>query len=139
MSLGNTGQTIPAQNVHVERAGVELILVSDVKVLGGRHTIDTLNTRAAPIDSYQWRVQEIEVTAAWTEDLQTQVEADNQLNSRSALSFNNWRVNGLNIGGSVPNDTDDTYSAGLYDYSVNGPPTGTSTISIKLRILRTAT
>ena len=138
MVVGNLGNTSPAQNVHVERDGTEIILVSDVKVLGGRHVINTLNTRAAPIDSYQWRVREIEITAAWTEDLQTLIESDNTLNERSALGFENWKINGLNLGDNISNDTDDEYSAAVYDYSVNAPETGTSTITIKLRIARDA-
>ena len=138
MSLGNLGQVIPAQNVQIFREDVQLILVSDVKVLGGRHVINTLNTRAGPVDSYQWRLREIEIVVAWTEDLQNQIESDNQLNTRSALSFNEWKVKGLNLGTDAGNDTETDYEAAVYDFSVSAPETGTSTMSIKLRIQRTA-
>ncbi len=138
MVVGNLGDTIPSQNVQVFREDTQLILVSDVKVLGGRHVINTLNTRAGPVDSYQWRLREIEITVAWTEDLQSIIEADNQLNNRSALDFNLWTILGLNAGTNAGNDTDTDYQAAVYDYNVNAPETGTSTISIKLRIQRTA-
>jgi len=136
--VGNLSEVIPAQNVQVFREGAQLILTSDVKVLSGRHVINTLNTRAGPVDSYQWRLREIEITVAWTEDLQVIIEADNQLNSRSALTFNEWTITGLNLGTNTANDTDTDYQAAVYDYNVNAPETGTSTISIKLRIQRTA-
>jgi len=139
MTIGDLGETIPSQNVKVFLNTEELILVSDVKIIGGRHVINTLNTRAAPIDSYQWVLKEIEVTVAWTEDLQTAVVTANTLNGRSAFPIDDWTVKGLNTGTNVANDTEFGDDAVLYDYSINAPETGTSTITLKLRIERSAT
>jgi len=137
-TIGDLSKVIPAQNVKIFRSDAELILTSDVKVLGGRHVINTLNTRAAPIDSYVWRIREIEATVAWTKTLQEDIEADNTLNSRSALTVRPWKISGLNLGGSGNDDPITTYQAVVYDYSVNAPDVGTSTITIKLRIARDA-
>jgi len=140
MVLGDLGETIPSQNVKVFLNSEELILVSDVKIIGGRHVINTLNTRAAPIDSYQWVLQEIEATVAWTEDLQSKVVTANILDSRSAFpTDDDWTVKGLNTGTNLANDTEFGSDAVLYDYSINAPETGTSTITLKLRLERTAT
>lgn len=135
--VGTVANTIPAQNVTVTRAGAELTLVNDVKILGGRHAINVLNTRSGAIDSFVWRIREIEITVAWTKDLQDLIESDNQLSNRSALSFKTWIISGLTQGGS--NDITYSQSAAVFDYSVNAPDVGTSTISIKLRVARTAT
>lgn len=139
MTIGDLGETIPSQNVKVFLNNEELILVSDVKIIGGRHVINTLNTRAAPIDSYQWILREIEATVAWTEDLQSKVVTANTLDSKSAFPIDDWTVKGLNIGTNVNNDTEFGADAVLYDYSINAPETGTSTITLKLRIERSAT
>ena len=134
-SYGDVLKTIPAQNVQISRGSKELQLTNDVKVLSGRHAITTLNTRAGAIDSFIWRIREIEISVAWTSDLQTDVEGDNKLDDRNSLDFTQWTVKGLNASG-TGTDITTNYQAAVYDYSVNAPDVGTSTIIIKLRIQR---
>ncbi len=138
MVLGSITKIIPAQAVKIFRGSEELILASDVKFIG-THVRNTTNTRAGPVYTFQWRVRELDCVISQTEDLLTQLESDNLLNSRSALSFNNWRINGLNISGNVGDDTDDTYSAALLDYEELAPENGEARVRIKLLVSGTAT
>ena len=138
MVLGSITKIIPAQAVKIFRGTDELILASDVKFLG-THVENTTNTRAGPVYTFQWRKRTIDAVVSQTEDLLTQLESDNLLNSRSALGFNNWRIQGLNIGGQVGDDTDDTYSAALMDYEELAPENGEYKVRIKLLIEGTAT
>jgi hypothetical protein len=138
MVLGTITQIIPAQAVKIFRGGDELILASDVK-WRATHVRNITNTRAGPVYTFQWRVREIEALISQTEDLLTQLETDNLLNTRSALTFNNWRIQGLNIGGVVGDDTDDTYSASLLDYEELAPENGEYKVRIKLLVAGTPT
>lgn len=138
MVLGNITKIIAAQAVKIYRGTDELVLTSDVK-FRGTHSYNVTNSRAGPLYSFVWRVREIETTVALTEDLLTQIETDNRLNNRSALSFNNWRINGLSISGINADNTDDTYSAGLIDYDQMAPEQGVAQARIKLLIAATAT
>lgn len=138
MVLGSITKIIPAQAVKIFRGSNELILASDVKYLA-THVRNTTNTRAGPVYTFQWRVREIDAVVSNTEDLLTQLESDNLLNSRSALANNNWRIQGLNIGGNTSDDTDDTYSASLLDYEQLAPENGEYKVRIKLLIEGSAT
>jgi len=138
MVLGDITKFIPAQAVKVFRLTDELVLTHDVK-WSGAHIRTITNTRAGPIYTFQWRVREIEIQVAMTEDLVTQLETDNQLDANSAMNFNNWRIQGLSISGSAPDNTDDTYSAAVIDYEELGPESGASSVRIKLLIGGTAT
>jgi len=138
MVLGSITKIIPAQAVKILRSTDEIILASDVK-FRATHVRNVTNTRAGPVYTFQWRIREIEFLASLTEDLLTQLESDNVLNGRSAMAFNNWRINGLNIGGVVGDDTDDTYSASLLDYEEIAPESGEAQVRIKLLIAGTAT
>jgi len=138
MVLGTITKIIPAQAVKILRSTDEIILASDVK-FRATHVRNITNTRAGPVYTFQWRIREIEFLASLTEDLLTQLETDNLLNGRSAMAFNNWRINGLNIGGVVGDDTDDTYSASLLDYEEIAPESGEAQVRIKLLIQGTAT
>lgn len=138
MVLGSITKIIPAQAVKIFRATDEIILTSNV-TFRGNHVRNITNTRAGPVYTFQWRVREIEFNASLTEDLLTQLENDNLLGARSEMTFNNWRINGLNISGSVPDDTDDTYSAALLDYEELAPESGEAQVRVKLLIQGTAT
>ena len=138
MVLGSITKIIPAQAVKILRATDEIILTSDVK-FRGTHVRNITNTRAGPVYTFQWRVREIEFNASLTEDLLTQLEADNLLGARSEMTFNNWKINGLNIGGNAGDDTDDTYSAALLDYEELAPENGEAQVRVKLLIQGTAT
>lgn len=133
MTFGSISTIIPAQNVKVERDGEELVITTDVK-FRGNHVRTTTTTRAGPVYTFQWRDREIEITVAMTEDLLTQVETDNELNSRSALTFTNWRIHGLNQSNNTSDDTDDTYSAAVVDYEEMAPENGVAQLRIKLLI-----
>lgn len=138
--IGNITKFIPAQGVHIYRTdtGSEIVLTSDIKY-SATHTINRTNTRAGPIDTFQWRIREIEFTAANTEDLLTQLETDNQLDARSAMTFNPWIIEGFAISNLTPDNTLDTYSAAVVDYEELAPENGEYKIRIKLRILQEAT
>ena len=138
MVLGSITKIIPAQAVQIFRGSEELQLASDVK-FRAVHIQNTTNTRAGPVYTFQWRVREIEALISQTEDLLTQLESDNLLDSRSAMAFNNWRILGLNISGVGGDDTDDTYSASLLDYEELAPENGEYKVRIKLLIAGTAT
>ncbi len=138
MVFGSITKIISAQAVKIFRTTQEIILASDVKYRT-THVRNVTNTRAGPVYTFQWRIQEIEFLASLTEDLLTQLETDNLLDARSALAFNNWRINGLNIGGSTGDDTDDTYSASLLDYEQIAPESGEAQVRIKLLIAGTPT
>ncbi len=133
MVFGSITKIISAQAVKIFRTTQEIILASDVKYRT-THVRNVTNTRAGPVYTFQWRIQEIEFLASLTEDLLTQLETDNLLDARSALAFNNWRINGLNIGGNSADDTDDTYSASLLDYEQIAPESGEAQARIKLLI-----
>jgi len=138
MVFGSITKIIPAQAVKIFRTTEEIILASDV-TFRATHVRNVTNTRAGPVYTFQWRIREIEFLASLTEDLLTQLENDNQLDSRSSLQLNNWRINGLNISGVVGDDTDDTFSASLLDYTELAPESGESQVRIKLLIAGTAT
>lgn len=138
MVFGTITKIIPAQAVKIFRDTDELQLASDVKFMG-THTENTTNTRAGPVYTFQWRKRTIDALISQTEDLLTQLETDNLLDARSAMTFNNWRIQGLNIGGQVADDTDDTYSAALLDYEELAPENGEYKVRIKLLIAGTAT
>ena len=138
MVLGTITKIIPAQAVKIFRLAEELILASDVKYRAV-HVRNITNSRAGPIYTFQWRVREIEAVIAQTEDLLTQLETDNLLDSRSSLANNNWRIQGLNISGNVADDTDDTFSASLLDYEQLAPENGEYKVRIKLLVEGTAT
>ena len=135
---GDITKIIPAQAVRVYRGSDQLNLTDDV-IFRGTHTRNITNTRAGPIYTFQWRTREIEIKAALTEDLLTQIETDNALDANSAMSFNNWRINGLSISGTPGDNTDDTYSAAVIDYEELAPENGTSEIRIRLLVSGTAT
>ena len=138
MVLGTITKIIPAQAVKIFRLAEELILASDVKYRAV-HVRNITNSRTGPIYTFQWRVREIEAVIAQTEDLLTQLETDNLLDSRSSLANNNWRIQGLNISGNVADDTDDTFSASLLDYEQLAPENGEYKVRIKLLVEGTAT
>lgn len=138
MVLGTITKIIPAQAVKILRVSDEIILASDVK-FRATHVRNVTNTRAGPVYTFQWRIREIEFLASLTEDLLTQLESDNLLNARSAMTFNNWTINGLNIGGATGDDTNDTFSASLLDYEEIAPESGEAQVRIKLLISGTAT
>jgi len=138
MVLGSITKIIPAQAVQIFRVPDEIILASDV-TFRATHVRNVTNTRAGPVYTFQWRIREIEFLASLTEDLLTQLETDNLLDSRSSLTLNNWRINGLNISGVVGDDTDDTFSASLLDYTELAPESGEAQVRIKLLIAGTAT
>lgn len=136
VDFGDVSKIIPAQGVHIYRIADtnEIVLTSDIK-FKGTHVIHRLNTRAGPIDTFEWRVREIEFTAANTEDLFTQLETDNQLGSRSQMTYNAWIIEGFSISGIGADDTLTTYSAALVDYEEIAPENGVDRVRIKLRIL----
>lgn len=138
MVLGDITKIIPAQAVKIFRLTDELVLTNDVK-WRGTHIRNILNTRAGPVYTFQWRVREIEAQIALTETLLTQLETDNQLDVNSAMSFNNWRIQGLSVSGIAGDNTDDTYSAALIDYEELAPENGVAQARIKLLIGGTAT
>ena len=137
MSFGTSSQIINADRVKILRGGVEVTLTSDVKVKSSR-TTDRINTRAGAIDTFRWRVQEIEFTAALTELLKTQIQTDETIDANSAMTYTNWTINGISQSGSAPDNTSDVLSATVIDSEDLGPENGIAQMRIKLRIIGAA-
>jgi len=132
MSFGSNTVVINSSRFKIDRAGVEVTLASDVKVTTSR-TIDRLNTRAGPIDTYRWKVEELEFTAALTEALLVQLQTDDNMDANAAMTSNTWNVVGTDLSGAAP--TTDAFSAALYDYEELGPENGLTLVRCKLRVL----
>ncbi len=132
MPFGTTLTVIAAARFKIDRGGNEVQLASDVKVRASR-TIDRLNTRAGPIDTYRWKVEELEFTAALTEDLLTQIQTDDNIDANMKMTSNTWNIVGADLSGSA--GTNDAYSAALYDYEELGPENGLTLVRVKLRVI----
>lgn len=137
MSFGTTLQTINADRVKILRVAVEVTLTSDVKVRITR-TVDRINTRAGAIDTFRFRLTEIEFTAALTELLKTQIQTDQILDANSAMTYTNWTVTGISTSGSAGDNTSDVLSATVIDSEDLGPENGIAQFRIKLRIIGAA-
>lgn len=133
MPFGTSAQIINSARVKILRVAAEVSLTSDVKVRRTR-TADRVNTRAGAIDTFRWKLEEVEFTAQLTELLLTQLQTDSTIDANSAMTFNNWRINGLSISGSAPDNTDDTVSATLLDFEELAPENGIAQVRIKLRV-----
>jgi len=134
VSFGTSSQIINADRVKILRVATEVTLTSDVKVNFTR-TRDRVNTRAGAIDTFRWKLEEIEFTAALTELLLTQLQTDSAISANSAMTYNNWRINGLSISGSAPDNTDDTVSATMIDFVQLGPADGLGQVRIRLVVI----
>jgi len=134
MSFGTSSQSINADRVKILRVATEVSLTSDVTVRRTR-SVDRVNTRAGAIDTFRWRLEEIEFTAALTELLLTQLQTDSNIDANSAMSYNNWKVNGISTSGSAGDNTDDTVSATLLDYQELAPENGIAQVRVKLRVI----
>ena len=132
MSFGSDTVVIAASRFKIDRAGTEVTLASDVKVKSSR-TIDRLNTRAGPIDTYRWKIEELEFTAALTEALLTQIQTDDNISANMNMTSNTWNIVGADLSGSA--GTADAFSAALYDYEELGPENGLTLVRVKLRVL----
>jgi len=132
MSFGTTLVVIAAARFKIDRAGIEVTLASDVKVRSSR-TVDRLNTRAGPIDTYRWKVEELEFTAALTELLLTQIQTDDNIDANMNMTSNTWNIVGADLSGAA--GTADAFSAALYDYEELGPENGLTLVRVKLRVL----
>ena len=136
MSFGTTTTVIAAARFKISRVAAEVQLASDVKVKSSR-TVDRLNTRAGPIDTYRWKLEELEFTAALTEDLLTQLQTDDNIDGNMNMTSNVWNVVGTDLSGAA--GTADAYTAALYDYEELGPENGLTLVRCKLRVLGNAT
>jgi len=132
MSLGTTATVVLASRVKISPVtGGEITLTSDVKVRQTR-TVDRIETRAGPIDTFRWRLEEIEFTAALTEDLLSNLQAIDNISANGLMTFQNWTVAGVDVSGAA--GTSDVYSAALIDYEELAPENGVAQVRVKLRI-----
>jgi hypothetical protein len=138
MSFGTDAQIISANRFKIDRAGTEITLTSDVKVRQIR-TVDRLETRAGPIDTYRWLLQELEFEAALTDLLLAQLETDNNINSFQNLPSATWNVVGVAINGVGADDTAQAFTARLIDFEELGPENGVTKVRVKLRVAAAAT
>lgn len=137
MSFGTTLQTINADRVTILRGATEVTLTSDVKVKINR-IVDRVYTRAGPIDTFRWRLTEIEFTAALTELLKTQIQTDQNIDANSAMTYTNWTIAGISTSGSAGDNTSDVLSATVIDSEDLGPENGIAQFRIKLRVIGAA-
>ncbi len=133
MAFGTSSQIINSDRVTILRVAAEVSLTSDVKVKRTR-TVDRINTRAGAIDTFRWKLDTIEFTAALTELLLTQLQTDSSIDANSAMTFNNWVIKGFSISGSAPDNTDDSQSATLIDFEEIAPENGIAQVRILLRV-----
>lgn len=133
MSFGATSQIINAQRVKLLRGATELTLLSDLRVTYTR-TVDRVNTRAGAIDTFRWKVEEVEAVVQLTELLKTQLQTDRTIDGNSAMTYNNWTINGVSISGSAGDNTSDTVSATLVDTEDMAPENGIAQVRLKLRV-----
>ena len=138
MSFGTSAKIINADRVKILRGAVEVTLTSDVRVSISR-TTDRINTRAGAIDTFRWRLTEIEFTAALTELLKTQIQTDQAIDANSSMTYTNWTVTGISISGNSADDTSDALSATVINSEDLGPENGIAQFRIKLRIIGAAT
>lgn len=131
MSFGTSSQVINSSRVKISRVSTEVTLTSDVKARITR-TRDRVNTRAGAIDTFRWKLEEVEFLAALTELLLTQLQTDSGISAAAAMTYNNWTIAGLSISGSGADNTSDTVSATLLDYEVLAPENGLAQVRIKL-------
>lgn len=132
MPVGTTTTVVLASRVKISAAtGGEMTLTSDVKVRQTR-TVDRIETRAGPIDTFRWRLEEIEFTAQLTEDLLSNLQAIDNIDANGLMTFQNWTVAGVDVSGAA--GTSDVYSAALIDYEELAPENGTAQVRVKLRI-----
>ena len=137
MSFGTSSQIINADRVKILRGAIEVTLTSDVKVRITR-TVDRINTRAGAIDTWRWRLTEIEFTAALTELLKTQIQTDQSIDANSAMTYTNWTITGISQSGNAGDNTSDILSATVADSEDLGPENGIAQFRIKLRIIGAA-
>jgi len=138
MSFGAASQIINADRLKILRGGTEVTLTSDVKLKVSR-IVDRVNTRAGAIDTFRWRLTEIEFTAALTELLKTQIQTDESIDAQSSMTYNTWTISGISISGSGGDNTSDALSATLIDSEDLGPENGIAQTRVKLRIIGAAT
>ena len=131
MSFGTSAVIINANRVRVLRDTTEVTLTSDLTLRHSR-TRDRTETRAGAIDTFRWRLQEVEFTAQLTELLLTQLQTDSNISANSAMTYNNWRINGLSISGNTGDNTDDTVSATLINYEQIAPESGLAQVRVSL-------
>lgn len=134
--FGTTTTVIAAARFKISRVADEITLASDVKVRSSR-TVDRLNTRAGPIDTYRWKMEDLEFTAALTDDLLTQLEIDDNISSTMNMTSIVWNVVGTDLSGGA--GTTQALTAALYEYEELGPENGLTLVRCKLRILGNAT
>ena len=133
MSFGTTKSTIAAARVQIFRGAQEVTLTSDVAVHVTR-IIDRINTRAGPVDTPRWKLEEIEFTALLTEALQAQAQTDMGISDASDLSYTSWTVKGLSKNGTAGDNVDDDYDCTLIEYHDIGPENNAAQIRIRLRV-----
>lgn len=137
-AIGSLTKFVPAQAVTVERGSQELTLVNDVKIIRSHVTTRT-NTRAGPIDTFAWRVQELEFLVLLTDDLKTQIEADNTLNASSVFANKpTYTITGVSQNAGA-NNVIDVLEAVLVDYDSLAPESGAYNARMKLRVTGSAT
>jgi hypothetical protein len=136
--VGSTTDIVPAQAYRIYRGAVsaanEISLASDIK-RRRTHVINRTNTRAGPIDTAQWALQEIEFIAALTDDLFAAMDADSQISGRSAMTFSLWNIVGEALPTGGGSDVTSNYQAAVVDHEELAPENGEARTRVRLRIL----
>ncbi len=135
VAIGSTTKIINSSRVKIEAGtGNEVILTTDVKVRLTR-IADRINTRAGAIDTFRWKLQEIEFTAALTKDLLAVLDTDSTITAASALPTKAWVITGVNISGVAGDNTVQTLTASLLDHEELAPENGIAQVRVKLRVV----
>lgn len=138
MAFGTTTKIINANRVTIKRVSVEVTLTSDVKVRRKR-IADRTDTRAGGIDTYRWRIQEIEFTCALEKLIMAQLITDTTIDSRSKMTSVIWNINGLATSGSGDDLAQQAITAVMMDYEELAPSNGLANVRVLLREVPGAT
>lgn len=134
-AIGSTSKIINASRVKIESgSGNEVTLASDVKIRFTR-IADRINLRAGAIDTFRWKLQEIEFTAAVTKDLLDDIQTDVNLDGFSALTTKAWVITGVSISGTAGDNTVQTLTAFMLDHEELAPENGIELVRVKLRVI----
>jgi len=132
--IGNLDDAINAQAVILEVNGTdEIITIHNVR-RSKSHPIHRTNTRGGPRDQYSWSIIELIFNCLVTKDMSVIFDALNSLDSRSALTEEQFILTGLSLSGVAEDDVVGPFSATVPDYTRDAGEVGDYVATIKLRI-----
>ncbi len=134
VDIGNLDDAINAQAVILEVNGTDEIITIHSIRRPKTHPIHRTNTRGGARDQYSWSIIELIFSCLVTKDMSTIFDALNSLNSRSALTEEQFTLTGLSLSGAAEDDVVGPFNATVPDYTRDAGEFGDYVANIKLRI-----